>query len=273
MNESGGQVIKQSAEYISEKVRSDVKTAIILGSGLGRFAEQITDPVILPYDSIPGFKKSKVKGHANQMFCGRLEDKSLIIMKGRYHYYEGFSMFDVTYPVRVLAELGIENLIITNSAGSVKKELAPGSIMLIRDHINLSGRNPLLGLGDEFGPKFVDMSEAYSRDLIEIASSSADDLSIDLKRGIYVYLTGPTYETSAEIKMLAMLGGDVVGMSTVPEVIVGNQLGLNILGISSVTNYGTGIISGKVKHAEVLETNKKTAGTFIKLLKEIVKRI
>ncbi|MDD3626056.1 MAG: purine-nucleoside phosphorylase [bacterium] len=263
----------RARDYISKRIKTNPEIGIILGSGLGAFADELKNPVKIPYATIPGFRKSEVKGHSNELYIGNVSGKTVAIMKGRYHYYEGYSLFDVTFPTRVLHSLGVNKVIVTNAAGSLKLKISPGNILLIKDHINLSARNPLIGLSPDFGEKFIDLTDAYSNKLRKIAERTAKEEKIPLKSGVYVFLTGPSYETVSEIKMLAKLGGDVVGMSTVPEVITANQLGMEVLGISSVTNYGTGLTKSKVNHKEVIDVNKRTAIDFIRLLKAVIKNI
>ncbi|MCK4666493.1 purine-nucleoside phosphorylase, partial [Candidatus Dependentiae bacterium] len=210
--------LTRARDFIFKKTSIKPEIGVILGSGLGAFAEQLKDSTVIPYSKIPGFQRSQVKGHSNELFLGKLRNKTVAVMKGRYHYYEGYSIFDVTFPVRTLHALGVKKLIITNAAGSLKKSIPPGSLMFIKDHINLSGKNPLIGISSEFGEKFVDLTDAYSKKLLKPAQAVAKKLMIKVKSGVYVFLTGPSYETPAEVKMLEKLGGTAVGMSTVPEV-------------------------------------------------------
>ena len=265
--------LTRARDFIFKKTSIKPEIGVILGSGLGAFAEQLKDSTVIPYSKIPGFQRSEVKGHSNELYLGKLRNKKVAVMKGRYHYYEGYSIFDVTFPVRTLHVLGVKKLIITNAAGSLKKTLPPGSLMFIKDHINLSARNPLIGVSSEFGEKFIDLTDAYSKKLLKKAQAVAKKLMIKVKSGVYVFLTGPSYETPAEVKMLEKLGGTAVGMSTVPEVIVANQLGLDVLGISSITNFASGLSSGKIHHKEVIEVNKRTSKAFMKLLKNIILHI
>ena len=266
--------IKQTKNYIKNVVNTEPEIGIILGSGLGFLVEEIQNPTLLPYDDIPHFPTTTVEGHKGQLAIGELEGKNVVMMQGRFHYYEGYSMEDVVYPVRVMAQLGIKNLIITNAAGGVNVDFKAGDLMLITDHINLTGTSPLIGPNiKQFGERFPDMSEAYDPDLRKIAVSAAKDLTINLQEGIYAGVTGPNYETPAEIRYLRAIGADAVGMSTVPEVIVANHMGIKILGISCITNMAAGVLLEKLSHDEVVETANKVKGTFIKLIKGVVKEI
>jgi len=266
--------MQESVEYIKSVIK-DLKpeTGIILGSGLGNLADEIQGEAI-SYSDIPGFKTSGVKGHSGRLVIGSLCSKTVVAMQGRLHYYEGHSLSDVIYPVRVMKELGIENLIITNAAGGVNTGFSAGDLMIIEDHINLMGNNPLIGKNlDEFGPRFVDMSCAYDIGLINKAKDTAIELNIKLQQGIYAALSGPVYETPAEIRMLRTLGADAVGMSTVPEVIAARHMSLKVLGISCITNMAAGILNQTLSHEEVMETSARVQKHFIALLKGIIKRI
>lgn len=280
----------EASKYISEKATVKPRIAIILGSGLGGLAEEVIDErVEIPYSEIPHFKVPTVSGHSGKMIIGKIYDKDVIIMQGRLHYYEGYNLCDVTFPVRVFALLGVRELIVSNAAGGINKKYSPTDIMLITDHINVAGISPLRGKNEEgFGERFPDMSEAYSVRLREIAKRATDfneddinlkdkifglkddyNSKIDLKEGVYAFMTGPQYETPAEIKMLEVLGADAVGMSTVPEVIVANQMGLEVLGLSCVTNItGAGI---KQSHEEVIENADKAAEKLQRLVMRIIK--
>lgn len=241
-------------------------TAIILGSGLGKIADEI-DGVSIPYPEIPGFKSSSIQGHAGNLIAGVFCGKGIVAMQGRFHYYEGYSMQDVVYPVRVLKGLRIKNLIVTNAAGGINRDFSPGDLMLIEDHINLTGNNPLIGPNNnKLGPRFPDMSEAYSKDLIKTALS----IKSSLKKGVYAGVTGPSYETPAEIRMLRTLGADAVGMSTVSEVIAARHAGLKVLGISCISNMAAGVLDKPLDHSEVLETGRRVEKEFIELVKRIV---
>lgn len=263
--------IESATSYINSKTGKSPQIGLILGSGLGVLAEQINQPIILPYTQIPGFPVSTVEGHAGQLVLGELCGKTVVAMQGRFHYYEGYSMDKITFPVRVMKLLGVKTLIVTNAAGSVNETFKPGDLMIITDHINMMGMNPLIGANDErFGPRFPDMTEAYSKELREVANQVAKKQGLDVKEGIYVGNTGPTYETPAEVRMARVLGGDAVGMSTVPEVIVARHCGLKVLGISCLTNMAAGIVDQPLSHAEVIETTEKVQKSFLCFVKEIV---
>lgn len=268
------QKIKESSKYIKENVAKQPEIGIILGSGLGGLADLIEDPIMLDYKDIPGFPVSTVEGHAGRLVIGDLAGKTIVAMQGRFHYYEGYPLRDVTFPIRVMTDLGIDKLIVTNAAGGANKSYQPGDLMLIKDHINFAGDSPLIGANlDEKGPRFPDMSTAYNRDLKELARKSAKDLKIDLKEGVYMWFTGPTYETPAEVKMATILGADALGMSTVPEVIVANHEGIEILGISCITNMAAGILDQPLNHDEVVETSLRVKDKFESLVVDIIKNI
>lgn len=260
---------------------------IVLGSGLGSFGDEIKNPVKIPYEKIPHFVRSTVTGHAGQLILGEIEDISVAVQQGRFHYYEGYCMEQVTFPMRVFGLLGIRKTIITNAAGSIITSLKKGSLMLIRDHINMMGASPLRGENDDrFGPRFPDMTEVYDKRLQEIAIEEAktivekrlakglnDNLKSFLRRGVYCGFSGPSYETPTEIRMLRMLGVTAVGMSTVPEAIAAKHQGMKILGISCITNLAAGITNKPIDHDEVMETGKKIASVFTELLRKIIRRI
>lgn len=260
--------IQQTAAFIQEKGVGEVEFGLILGSGLGELAEEIQEPVIISYNEIPHFPISTVVGHAGQLVYGTLAGKKVLAMQGRFHFYEGNPMETVTYPVRVMAALGIHSVVVTNAAGGVNEQFTPGNLMLITDHINFMGTNPLIGPNDEaMGPRFPDMSAAYSKEYQAKAREIAQKLSLDLKEGVYMGFTGPTYETPAEIRMARAMGADAVGMSTVPEVIVAVHNGLKVLGISCITNLAAGM-QANLNHAEVVETTERVKEDFKKLVKE-----
>lgn len=266
--------IKESYEYIKNKSKYTPSIGLILGSGLGKIANEIQDPEYYDYNDIPNFPVSTIVGHKGRLVIGMLNGKTVIAMEGRFHYYEGYNMSDVTFPIRIMKLLGISEIIITNAAGAVNTAFNPGDLMLITDHINLSLNNPLIGMNlDDFGERFPDMSEAYNKNLINLAKVASKKLGIELKEGVYTMFTGPSYETPAEIKMTRALGGDAVGMSTVPEVIVSNHSKLKVLGISCLTNMAAGILSKPLSHDEVIETSNKVTTNFISLVKEIIKTI
>jgi purine-nucleoside phosphorylase len=266
--------INQSKEYILNQIKGTPVIGLILGSGLGVLADQIEDPVQIPYEQIPNFPVSTVEGHKGQLVIGQLKGKCVVAMQGRFHYYEGYSLQTLTFPVRVMAAIGVKTLIVTNAAGGVNTDFEPGDLMIIEDHINFTAQNPLIGPNDiEFGARFPDMSEAYSRTLRDIAMKAAAIRNIPLKSGVYAGLTGPSYETPAEIRMLRILGSDAVGMSTVPEVIVARHSGLEVLGISCISNMAAGILPQPLSHNEVMETAEKVRESFMELVSGIIENI
>ncbi len=266
--------IEKAASYLQSKFASTPKIGLILGSGLGVLADEIEHAVKVPYSEIPEFPVSTVEGHAGQLVFGTLHGVSVAAMQGRFHYYEGYDMHKVTFPVRVMKELGVETVIVTNAAGGVNMAFEPGDLMLISDHINFIGNNPLIGPNDtKLGVRFPDMSEAYCKKLRRMAKDVAERLNIKVQEGVYVAMSGPTYETPAEIRMLRTLGGDAVGMSTVPEVIVARHAGLQVLGISCISNMAAGILDQPLHHEEVIETTERVKANFLSLVKEIVSEL
>ena len=261
-------------EFLNEKTNNYApEIGIILGSGLGELADEYCD-IAIPYSEIPDFIKSTVKGHKGRLVFAKINGKRVVMMQGRNHYYEGHSMQEITYPIKVMKALGIKTLILTNAAGAVNEEYRPADLMLITDHINHMGSNPLIGPNDEkLGERFPDMTEVYKKSLIEIAEKCANDLNIDIKKGVYWANSGPSYETPAEIKMIRKLGGDAVGMSTVPEAIVGNYCGLNILGISCITNAASSETSGKLSHEEVIEAANSAKIKFKSLILSVLQHL
>ena len=247
---------------------------VILGSGLGDYAEALEDAVKLPYSEIPGFPRSTVAGHAGMWCCGTLHGKRVVMMQGRFHYYEGYGMKDVTLPVRVMQKIGVKTLIVTNAAGGVNLGYHPGELMVIGDMFSLTAQNPLIGPNlDAFGPRFPDMSCAFDKELRALAHECANEQGFALREGVYAQMTGPTYETPAEIRMLRTLGADAVGMSTVPEVIVARHGGMRVLGISCITNMAAGILDQPLNHAEVTETANRVKGQFRNLLDRIIEKM
>ncbi|MDS1030118.1 purine-nucleoside phosphorylase [Bacillota bacterium LX-D] len=247
------------------------KVGLILGSGLGILAEEINEPQKISYRDIPHFPVSTVEGHTGQLVFGKLNNVPVITCQGRIHYYEGYSAVEITYPVRIMQQLGVEYLIVTNAAGGVNLAFEPGDLMLITDHINLTGENPLRGQNNpDLGLRFPDMSEAYFLELQQKALNVAAKLKIELKQGVYAGVIGPSFETPAEIRYLRTIGADAVGMSTVPEVIVANHAGIKVLGLSCITNMAAGILKRKLTHEEVMETAEKIKKDFAELVKEIV---
>jgi purine-nucleoside phosphorylase len=267
-------VIQKSAQFLKSRFQQTPQIGLILGSGLGVLAEEIENPTKIPYNEIPEFPVSTVEGHAGQLVFGTLQGKTVVAMQGRFHYYEGYSMDKVTFPIRVMKELGVETLIVTNAAGGINESFEPGDLMVITDHINNTGQNPLIGPNDaEFGARFPDMSEAYSKELRQLAKDVATSLKMNLKEGVYVGNTGPSYETPAEVRMLRTMGGDAVGMSTVPEVIVARHAKLNVLGISCISNMAAGILDQPLTHDEVIETTEKAKANFLSFVKQIINQL
>jgi len=261
--------LKNAASYIQTKIKTKPTVGIILGSGLGAFVEVIKDKVIIPYSEIPGFKQCTVEGHDGRMIIGKVGDKEVAVLQGRLHVYEGHSMEEIVFPTRVLATIGVETLILTNAAGGINLDFKPGDLVLISDHINLMGQNPLVGPNiNELGPRFPDMTEAYNREIQSAFVQAGKNMGMDMKKGVYVGLLGPTYETPAEIRMLKAIGGDMVGMSTVPESIAANHLGIRVAGISCITNMAAGLGSGHLNHEEVKEMALRVMQTFSKLIVE-----
>ena len=264
------QRIDNAAQKVLE-VCGTAEIGVILGSGLGDYAQALEDTVRLPYAEIPGFPRSTVAGHAGMLCCGTLHGKRVMMMQGRFHYYEGYSMKDVTLPVRVMQRIGIKTLIVTNACGGINLSYAPGDLMLIADMFSLTGQNPLIGPNlDEFGPRFPDMSCAFDRELRALAHACAREQGFALQEGVYAQMTGPCYETPAEIRMLRTLGADAVGMSTVPEVIVARHGGMRVLGVSCITNMAAGILPQPLNHAEVTETANRVKDRFKGLLDAVI---
>ena len=278
---------QEAAEFIRSKYDREIKIALVLGSGLGAFAEDLGNAVRIPYEEIPHFARSTVEGHAGQLVLGEVGGVPVAVQQGRFHFYEGYEMEQVIFPMRVFGLLGIEKVILTNAAGSVRTGFKPGNLMLIRDHINLMGVNPLRGANDErFGPRFPDMTEVYDKTFQEIAydeskkmaqerfeSGAEKEFTSFMWRGVYCALSGPTYETPAEIRMFRLLGAGAVGMSTVPEAIAARHQGMKVLGISCITNLAAGMSDEPINHAEVMETGARVAGIFKELLRRIISKI
>lgn len=267
-------MIKDTIDYINVYTDDFVpEIGIVLGSGLGEMAERFGE-ISVPYSKIPDFVPSTVQGHKGALVFANVLGRKVVMMQGRNHYYEGHSMEQITYPVKVLKELGVKTIILTNAAGAVNKTFKPGDLMIITDHINFMGSNPLIGKNDEhFGTRFPDMSEVYNKELIRQLDNCARDLKMNLRRGVYLATSGPSYETPAEINMARILGADACGMSTVPEAIVANYCGMNVLGISCITNYASGISTKKLNHEEVIETSAKVRDKFIKLILTFLKEV
>ncbi|MVX62638.1 purine-nucleoside phosphorylase [Clostridium chromiireducens] len=266
--------IMESVNYIQGKINRNPKIAIILGSGLGDLVNEVSEIEDIPYENIPNFPVSTVKGHEGKLVFGKINNIEVLLMQGRFHYYEGYTMKEVTYPVYVMKKLGIEKIIVTNACGGINKSFKPGTLMLINDFINLFGDNPLIGVNDDrLGPRFPDMSEPYKLALIEKAKEVGDRFGIEYAEGIYAGFMGPYYETAAEIVMIGRHGADAVGMSTVPETIVANYLGMDVLGIACITNMATGIQKVKHSHERVVETAKKVSVDLCRWVSELIKEI
>lgn len=265
--------INEATDYIKSQYQGKIDIAIILGSGLGPLADEIKNPIELDYRDIPHFPIPGLIGHAGKLIIGNLENKKVIAMKGRFHYYEGNNMDIVTLPIRVFKRLGINNLILTNACGGIREDLKPGNIMVIKDHIGLFAPSPLRGPNlDEFGPRFKDMSEVYDLNLRKLAHQVADENSINLKDGVYAFFKGPMYETPAEILAYKTLGADTVGMSTVPEAIVARHCDMKTLGISLITNKAAGLANQELDHQEVVEIAHQAEKELITLVKGIIKK-
>jgi purine-nucleoside phosphorylase len=264
---------EHAARTIRARINIEPRVALVLGSGLGALADEFQEAVAIPYTEIPGFVASTAQGHAGRLVAGKLENVPVIAMQGRVHYYEGYSLQEVTFPVRTFKLLGIRTLILTNAAGGINVEFSQGSLMVISDHLNLMGANPLRGPNDEnFGPRFPDMSEVYSRELQELVVEEAKAMGVEVRRGVYAALSGPNYETPAEIHMFRNFGADAVGMSTVPEAIVARHMGMEVLGISCITNMAAGISDQPINHEEVMETGIRVKETFASLLRRVIAR-
>jgi purine-nucleoside phosphorylase len=268
------ETIQKAAEFLLNKIDVKPEIGLILGSGLGILADEIEEAIKVPYNEIPEFPVSTVEGHKGQLVFGKLKGKYVVAMQGRFHYYEGYSLEKVTFPVRVMKELGVQNIIVTNAAGGVNEIYQAGDLMVITDHINNTGVNPLIGPNDNaFGVRFPDMSNAYDTELTNHALEIGEKLNISLQQGVYVGNTGPSYETPAEVRMIRKLGGDAVGMSTVPEVIIARHAGMKVLGISCISNMAAGILDQPLTHDEVMETTEMVKENFLNLVKEIVKEM
>jgi len=262
---------EHAARTIRARIKEEPRIAIVLGSGLGDFAEEFQDAVAIPYAEIPGFATSTAQGHAGRLVVGTVDNVPVAAMQGRVHFYEGYSLEEVTFPVRTFKLLGIKTLVLTNAAGGVDVQLSQGALMVINDHLNLMGANPLRGPNDDrFGPRFPDMTEVYSRELQELAVAEARAIGVDLRRGIYAGLAGPSYETPAEIHMLRGFGADAVGMSTVPEAIIARHMSMQVLGISCITNMAAGISDQPINHDEVMEIGRRVRDTFARLLRRLI---
>lgn len=277
----------EAAEFIRSKYSKEVKIAAVLGSGLGAFADTLENPVAIPYEEIPHFSKSTVEGHAGRLVIGEVGGVPIAVQQGRFHYYEGYDMEQVMLPVRAFGRLGVKSVILTNAAGSLRTSMKPGHLMLIRDHLNMMGVNPLRGPNDDrFGPRFPDMTEVYDKEYQKLTYETAlqmaaeregkkpgEQVSRFMHRGVYCALSGPTYETPAEIRMYRFLGADAVGMSTVPEAIAARHQGMKVLGISCITNLAAGMSEDNINHEEVMDIGSRVAETFGELLRRVIKKM
>ena len=265
----------EAARYIRAKAQGRApRVAIVLGSGLGGVADAVSDPVEIPYEEIPHFPASTVQGHAGRLVLGTCGGAEVVAMKGRFHFYEGYPMDQVTLPIRAFAEMGIRSLVLTNAAGGAAPGFSPGDLMLITDHINLMGNNPLLGPNDDrLGPRFPDMTAVYTPEYQEAAREVAREAGVTLREGVYLALTGPTYETPAEVRMLRMLGADALGMSTVPEAIVARHSGMKIVAFSCITNVAAGMLEQEINHQEVMEVGKRAGAQLSELILRLLPRL
>ncbi|HEX6185419.1 MAG TPA: purine-nucleoside phosphorylase [Pyrinomonadaceae bacterium] len=265
---------EHAARFLRTRIDADVRVALVLGSGLGAFADQLEDAEAVPYVEIPGFARPTVEGHAGRLVLGRVGGVAVAAMQGRFHFYEGYTLEEVTFPIRVLGLLGAKSLVLTNAAGGLNNSYEQGALILISDHLNLMGTNPLLGRNDaRFGPRFPDMTEVYDREYQDAAIAESREMGLELRRGIYAALTGPSYETPAEIRMLRLLGADAVGMSTVPEALVARHMGLRVLGFSCITNMAAGVLDKPINHEEVIETGERVRETFAELLRRVIPKL
>lgn len=265
---------EKAARLVRSRTEADVSVAVVLGSGLGGFADELANPTAIPYDDIPGFARATVEGHAGRLVIGKAGDTTVAAMQGRFHFYEGYSLEEVTFPIRVLKLLGARTLILTNASGALNIEFTPGSLMVITDHINLMGVNPLIGRNDErFGPRFPDLTNSYAPELQDIVIQEARAMNLQIFRGVYASLSGPSYETPAEVHMVRSLGADAVGMSTVPEAIVARHMDMKVLGISCITNLAAGVSDRPVDHSQVVATGERVLEPFTELLRRVIPRL
>ena len=273
---NGGEFARaeRAAKFVLAKTKLRPRVALVLGSGLGAFDEDLQKATRIPYDKIPNFPRSTAVGHAGRLVIGKAGAVDVAAMQGRVHFYEGYSPKDVAFPMRVFARMGIRAAILTNAAGGINLQFKQGALVVIRDHINLQGSNPLIGANDDrFGPRFPDMTQAYWKAYREVALEEARHLGIEPFEGVYAALSGPSYETPAEIRYLRAIGADLVGMSTAPEVIAARHMGMRVLGISCVTNMASGILDRVIDHAEVMETGERVMGQFVALLRAVLPKI
>ena len=274
MNSAAFERVEEAAAAIRSRCGLLPRTAVVLGSGLGDFADSMTDAVSTPYGDLPHWPAGNVVGHASRLVIGRVGGQPIAALSGRAHFYEGHDLTSVVFPIRVMGRLGVEHLILTNAAGGINTDFAQGALMVIDDHINLLGSNPLLGPNDErFGPRFPDMTDVYSARLRRVADEAARARGIEVRHGVYIAVHGPSYETPAEIRFFRRIGADAVGMSTVPEAIAARHMGIEVLGLSCITNMAAGVLPGPLSHDEVMETARRVKGSFAALLEGVIDRI
>ena len=265
---------EKAARAIRARANLKPSVAVVLGSGLGAFADALTDATSIAYQDIPGFARTTVEGHTGALVIGKASGVALAAMQGRFHSYEGYSLEEVTFPIRVLKLLGVNTLVLTNAAGALNVEFVPGSLMVISDHINLLGANPLIGPNDDrFGPRFPDLTSVYAPELQSVVVDEARGMGLEMRRGVYAALTGPSYETPAEIHMVRTLGADAVGMSTVPEAIVARHMNMQVVGISCITNLAAGVSSRPIDHSQVMAIGERVREQFTELLRRVIKRL
>ena len=266
--------LEETKKYLLDNIKERPKIGLILGSGLGTLADEIEDGIVIDYKDIPHFPVSTVEGHAGQLVIGKLMGKQVIAMKGRFHYYEGYSMQEVTFPVRVMKAIGVELLLVTNACGGLNPNFYPGSLVVINDHINMTGNNPLIGPNyPELGPRFPDMSDAYDKELIGLVHRVGEKIGVETHEGVYVSISGPTYSSKAESKMFQFIGADTIGMSTVPEVIVAKHSGMRVIGISCVTDMAIFEGTETISHEQVMAVADKTRPKFINLVKSVINEV
>ena len=266
--------LEETKKYLLDNIKERPKIGLILGSGLGTLADEIEDGIVIDYKDIPHFPVSTVEGHAGQLVIGKLMGKQVIAMKGRFHYYEGYSMKEVTFPVRVMKAIGVELLLVTNACGGLNPNLYPGALVVINDHINMTGNNPLIGPNyPELGPRFPDMSDAYDKELIGLVHRVGEKIGVETHEGVYVSISGPTYSSKAESKMFQFIGADTIGMSTVPEVIVAKHSGMRVIGISCVTDMAIFEGTETISHEQVMAVADKTRPKFINLVKSVINEV
>ena len=265
---------EKAARAIRARANLKPSVAVVLGSGLGAFADELTDATSIAYQDIPGFARTTVEGHTGALVIGKASGVALAAMQGRFHFYEGYSLEEVTFPIRVLKLLGVNTLVLTNAAGALNVEFVPGSLMVISDHINLLGSNPLIGPNDDrFGPRFPDLTAVYAPELQSVVIDEARGMDLQMRRGVYAALSGPSYETPAEIHMVRTLGADAVGMSTVPEAIVARHMNMQVVGISCITNLAAGVSSRPIDHSQVMAIGERVREQFTELLRRVIKRL